>query len=148
MKHLRELTAGWSGGRIVYNFRTMKRKLLFGVVAAAALVHGDMAAHHSLTGIYDSNKEVTVKGAVVRFEFINPHPFLTMENTDSRGAAQRWILEFDNRNELEGAGIGATTFQRGDQVLVSGYPSRTHPASLYVRRLERPADGFLYEHPD
>ena len=39
----------------------------------------------------------------------------------------------------------ATTFKAGDQVIVSGSPGRDRALLMYVRRLERPADGFLYE---
>jgi hypothetical protein len=38
-----------------------------------------------------------------------------------------------------------TTFNAGDRVVVSGSPGRDRTPLLYVWRLERPVDGFLYE---
>jgi hypothetical protein len=37
------------------------------------------------------------------------------------------------------------TWKPGDWIVVTGSPARTQRHSLYVRRLDRPADGFRYE---
>ena len=47
--------------------------------------------------------------------------------------------------ELTDIGLTATTFKAGDRVVVSGSPGRDRTPMVYVWRLERPADGFLYE---
>jgi hypothetical protein len=39
----------------------------------------------------------------------------------------------------------ASTLKPGEQLLVSGRPGRDQKAILYVRELDRPADGFRYE---
>ena len=102
-------------------------------------------AHHSIAGVYDSNQQVTIEGIVTRFNFVNPHPFVTVDVRDSRGAAQQWRLEMDNRSELAEVGVTSETLKPGDRVIVSGNPARAQSQSLYVRRLDRPADGFRYE---
>jgi hypothetical protein len=51
----------------------------------------------------------------------------------------------DNRSELSEAGMSADTLKRGDRIVVTGSPGRTQPQTLYIRRLDRPADGFWYE---
>jgi hypothetical protein len=51
----------------------------------------------------------------------------------------------DNRFELEGVGMTGETLRPGDRVVVSGSLGRTDPRTLYIRRLDRPADGFRYE---
>ena len=115
-------------------------------LAAMLLVSGvAVAAHHSISGAYDTNRSVTVEATVTRFRFINPHPFLDVEVKDPSGATQVWQLELDNRGELAGIGVTAETFKAGDRVAVSGSASRINQRSLYVRKLVRPADGFEYE---
>ncbi len=115
-------------------------------LAAMLLVSGvAVAAHHSISGAYDTNRSVTVEATVTRFRFINPHPFLDAEVKDPSGATQVWQLELDNRGELAGIGVTAETFKAGDRVAVSGSASRINQRSLYVRKLVRPADGFEYE---
>ena len=37
------------------------------------------------------------------------------------------------------------TLQPGDRIVVTGNPARNKSQSLYIRRLDRPADGFRYE---
>ena len=102
-------------------------------------------AHHSIAGVYDSTRPVAVQGTVVEFEFVNPHPVLTVNAAADGEPAELWRLEMDNRFELSDIGISATTFKPGDRVVVNGSAHRNEARRLYVRRLERPADGFMYE---
>ena len=113
--------------------------------AAALAIAAPAAAHHSISSIYDGSRRVTIDGSVTQFQLINPHPFLFIEVKDGIGTAQQWRLEMDNRSELAAIGITANTFKPGDRVVVSGSLARTQPESLYLLRLDRPADGFWYE---
>jgi hypothetical protein len=101
-------------------------------------------AHHSIASYYDSSRQVTVEGSVTEFRFVNPHPFLIVMAADGADPTT-WQLEMDNRFELADIGITADTFQRGDHVVVTGSAGRTEARTLYIRRLDRPADGFRYE---
>jgi hypothetical protein len=102
-------------------------------------------AHHSIAAVYDGNKQVTVEGLVTRFQFTNPHPFLMINVTDASGTVREWRLEMDNRSELAAIGVTAETLKAGDRVVVSGSLARAQENGLYIRRLDRPADGFWYE---
>ena len=105
-------------------------------------------AHHSIPGLYDRTREATVEGVVTEFRFINPHPFLILSANAGTAAPQSWHILMDNHFELGRAGITADTFKPGDLVVVTGDPGRTQAWSLYLRRLDRPADGFRYEQVD
>ena len=118
--------------------------MLLSIAAVLAIV-GPAAAHHSISSIYDAGRRVTLDGSVTQFQLINPHPFLFIEVKDGNGAPQQWRLEMDNRSELAAIGVTAATFQPGDRVVVSGSLARAQPDSLYLLRLDRPADGFWYE---
>ena len=56
-------------------------------------------AHHSIAGVYDSTRQVTVEGIVTEFHFVNPHPFVTVDVNDPRATqhsrhksgGSRWI---------------------------------------------------------
>ena len=102
-------------------------------------------AHHSIAGVYDTNRQVAVEGVVTAFRFVNPHPFLLIDVTDAAQSTQPWRLEVDNRWELVAIGVTAQTWKPGDRIVVTGFPGRTQPQSLYVRTLQRPADGLRYE---
>jgi hypothetical protein len=100
--------------------------------------------HHSIAAAYDRARPVKLDGVVVEFAMVQPHPFLIVEVRNG-GDAVRWKGELDNRHELVGIGMTAETLKPGDRVILSGNGGRTQPQSLYVYRLDRPADGFWYE---
>jgi len=115
--------------------------LVLGIAMSAAAVQ----AHHAISAVYDSSKQVTVEGVVREFQFINPHPLLIIGVADESGRTLDWRLEMDNRFELIGVGVKADTLKAGDRLIVTGSLSRERPQGLYVMRLDRPADGFRYE---
>jgi hypothetical protein len=109
----------------------------------ALLATGSAGAHHSLTGVYDSARPATVEGRVTEFRFVSPHPILVIE-VETAGTKVLWQLEMDNRFELAAIGIDASTYQPGQRVIAGGSMAYADDNRLYLLRLERPADGFLY----
>ena len=112
---------------------------------ALSLAAGIVTAHHSLSGSYVMGEDITVEGVVVQFQFVNPHPFLTITAAGGNGEKQQWRMEMDNRSELAGIGMTATTLKPGDHVVVKGNPGSSQQNTLYIRQLNRPADGLKYE---
>ena len=102
-------------------------------------------AHHSIAGVYDTSQQVTVEGVVTQYHFVNPHPYVTVEVRQSGGEPRQWKLEMDNLSELVDVGMTRESLKPGDRVVVSGNPVRSKGQNLYIRKLERPADGFVYE---
>jgi hypothetical protein len=114
------------------------------VLTVLLVVTGVAQAHHSIAGVYESSREVTLDGVVAKFHFVQPHPFVLVD-VRRGGAAEQWHLELDNRWELADIGFTETTLKPGDRVVVTGSPARRELQRMYVRRLDRPADGFGYE---
>ena len=100
-----------------------------------------LGAHHSLAGVYDSTKPVSIEGTVTEFHFVNPHPFVTVSVKGDGGRAAEWRLELDNRYELEAIGMTSRTLMRGDRITARGSRAR-EGNGMYVLRLDRSADGF------
>ena len=71
---MKKTMAGWIGSRVV-------------LVSA-----GSLAAHHSLSQ-FDTTTAVTVKGTIVRFELVNPHSILFVDQKGEDGQIQRWAVE-------------------------------------------------------
>jgi hypothetical protein len=121
----------------------MKRWILsssIGLAISVMALHG----HHVISAVYDSSRQVTIEGTIAQFQFINPHPYVTVDV--KRGdSSQQWRLEMDNRSELADIGMTSDTLKKGDRVIVSGSPARSQSPGLYIRRLDRPSDGFWYE---
>ena len=112
------------------------------LLAAAAAV---LQAHHSLTGIYDQDVTASVDGRIREFHFVNPHPYVTVTVEEKDGAAAEWRLDMDNRHELVAIGMTERTLMPGDRIVATGMRGRDEKTRLYIRRLDRPADGFWYE---
>lgn len=123
------------------------RRVLAGLAVVAAAAAGQMgvAAHHAIAALYDAARPITLEGVVTAFHYVNPHPFVEIQVRAADGRREPWRLEFDNLFELEAVGMNVDTFKIGDHVLVTGSRARDRSRSAYVRRLERRADGFLYE---
>ena len=122
----------------------MKRWILALAIAIAIPVVA-AHAHHSIAGMYDNAQQVTIEGIVKQFQFVNPHPFVTIEVTGESGGAEHWLLEMDNRSELVRAGINSETLKEGDRITIMGSPARRESQRLYIQRLHRSRDGFGYE---
>jgi hypothetical protein len=110
-----------------------------------AMAGTGMNAHHSLSGSYDTSREITVEGVITQFQFVNPHPFVTISVEARNGEKQLWRLEMDNRSELTQIGMNSGTLKPGDRVVVSGSPGHSDARTVYIRRLDRPVDGLRYE---
>jgi len=123
---------------------TATRRMTFAYSVGHLVVCATVAqAHHSISTVYDEAKQVTIEGVVSKFQFVNPHPLVVVDVKTPAGA-QQWMLEMDNKSELVDIGFDDATLKPGDQVVVAGNPSRTEQRSLYIRRLDRAADGFSF----
>ena len=115
--------------------------LAFAIATCTAAAH----AHHSIANAYDSKRQETVEGTVSEFRFVNPHPVLIIAVAADGAESDLWELEMDNRNELAAIGIKADTWRPGQRVVATGSVAREESQRLYLRRLDRPADGLRYE---
>jgi len=121
----------------------MKRNLT--VFALAGILVFSMAAyaHHSIGAAYDTSKDSKIEGKLVQFNFRNPHSFVTVDVTDAAGKVQRWVVEWGGAGALGGQGITRSTLKVGDEVVITGNPSRTAGLSrLKMNTLLRKSDGF------
>jgi len=114
-------------------------------VIVVVLCASSLQAHHSIAGMYDQGRRVTVDGVVAEFHNVNPHPFVLIDVSRDGGSPERWKVELDNRGELAAVGVTNETWKPGDRVIVSGSPGRADSKTMYVWKMERPSDGLVYE---
>jgi hypothetical protein len=77
------------------------------------------SAHHGSAN-YDMSKPTSVRGTIVKFEFINPHSAIHLEAKNDNGSAEEWIIEADSPNNLGRAGWTRDSLKPGDQVTIVG----------------------------
>ena len=99
------------------------KKMMAGWIAAVLVLvsAGSLLAHHSLAQ-FDTTKAVTVKGVLVRFEQINPHTILFLDQKGADGQIQRWAVEGPGVLQLKRMGMEiGKEFRIGDVIEACGY---------------------------
>jgi len=99
----------------------MKAKLAV-VVAGMGLVVASAPgiAHHSFAAEYDASKPITLKGAVTKIEWTNPHARFYIDVKDDKGTVTNWNLELASPNVLTRQGWTRKSLEVGDQITVEG----------------------------
>lgn len=121
----------------------MTRHAVLLVLGSALLSAVTIQAHHSQAAQYDRNKQVTIEGPIVQFQYRNPHSFLHVEAPDESGQVHRWSIEWGGAAQLTLQGVQRTTLKYGDIVIITANPSRTpNDHKLQIVALKRPSDGF------
>jgi Family of unknown function (DUF6152) len=96
--------------------------LMLGLAFAAA---GPVRAHHSVTGEYDPDKPVAVKGVVTKVEWTNPHARIYLDVAEPNGSVTNWNVELQAVSALVRNGWTRKTINVGDTVTVQGIRART-----------------------
>ena len=121
----------------------MKGKLVLVFVLGILATSVAAYAHHSFAATYDEAKTITITGKIVVFSFRNPHSFITVEVSDGKQKV-RWGVEGPGSTQLANSGIQNDTLRYGDEVVVTGNPSRSPDEhKLRLRTMTRP-DGFSF----
>ena len=111
--------------------------LVAGGLMLAAL---PMLAHHSFAAEYDSNKPVTLTGAVTKVEWMNPHARFYVDVKDEGGKMTNWEFELGSPNGLMRQGWTRNSMKLGDTVVVDGYLAKDGSKLANARNVKL-ADG-------
>jgi len=98
------------------------KTMLRGGALATVLVAASVGAHHSFA-MFDQTKTVTLKGAVVEFQWTNPHAWIELD-VPRGSATERWGIELNSPNNLTRQGWRRSTLKAGDKVTVTINPLR------------------------
>jgi hypothetical protein len=118
-----------SKSRIAATFATV---LIFGAVT--------LVAHHSNAAQFDSTKRLTLKGAVTKIEWTNPHAFIYVDVKDASGKTVNWSLEGFPPNTLLRTGWSQKDLKQGDVISVEGCVARNGTSIMLAREVTL-ADG-------
>jgi hypothetical protein len=103
-------------------------------LAATALLIAPALAHHSMA-MFDTSKEILIKGKVVRFEWKNPHMYLIVETVGEDGKRQLIQGEGLAITQALVDGLHQEDLPVGAQVVVRANPNRSGPGKT-VRLLD------------
>jgi uncharacterized protein DUF6152 len=91
-------------------------------------------AHHG-TANYDTSKQITVKGTVTGFEFVNPHVQIAWDAKDDSGTTQKWEGELTSPNRLSRVGWTKSSIKPGDTITISGYPTKSGAHEIWIQKV-------------
>ena len=101
----------------------MKRYLVLGLFVAAAALGQD-----GFRASYDATRGVTLKGVVIKIDWVNPHAYLYMNVQDAN-----WAVQIGNPLDLEKDGWKRTSVHIGDAVTVEGYLARDESKRAFAQ---------------
>jgi len=103
------------------------------LVSASAVFSGSALAHHSLAS-FDVSAPIWIKGAVVRFDRVNPHSLIFVDEKMPDGQVRRWAVDGPSTVQLERKGLDEAFLRAGEVIEVCGFglkagvaPQRTFP---------------------
>jgi hypothetical protein len=88
------------------------------------LLGAPMKAHHAFSAEFDADKPVTLRGAVTRIDWINPHSWLYIDVKDPTGKVVPWKIEMGAPNQLLRRGWNKNSLPVGTEVVVEGFRAK------------------------
>jgi hypothetical protein len=99
-------------------------------------------AHHSFAAEYDSNKPVTLTGAVTKVEWTNPHVYFYIDVKDAAtGKVTNWAMEMGAPAVIQRSGWKRTSMKLGDLVTVEGFQAKNGQPHGNARTVTLAATG-------
>jgi Family of unknown function (DUF6152) len=99
---------------------TNVRAIALAVIAAAAL---PAWAHHS-GAMFDRAKVVKLEGTIVKYDYVNPHSWITLTVPGPQGKPVMWGVEGFTPNAMKAWGLTPNTVKPGDKLVVTVHPLR------------------------
>jgi hypothetical protein len=127
----------------------MTRAFATTVLAAVITCGLPVQAHHSNALYFDMSKAITLEGAVLRVEWINPHILLFLQSKNDKGQSETWILHGSSLgNALRQVGSMKEQLKPGTLISARVWPPR-NPLFLNDAQavlLTRPDDARTSSH--
>lgn|SRR5262245_16902760 len=110
--------------------RAMPAAVVVAIVLSRAA--GPMAAHHSFAAEFDATKPVTVKGAVTRMDWVNPHSWVHFDVKMPDGKVVNWGAETPPTNVLFRNGWKKDSLKIGDEIQVQGFAAKDGSSNMWA----------------
>ena len=117
------------------------------ILTAVFIASFPASAHHSVPGQFDMSKSMTLKGAVSRVEWINPHIYISLDVKEADGTTTTWSLETLPTAMMRKAGLTKESIvgPPGEIVTVQVLPARDGTKHLAFLQQITYADGRYYK---
>jgi hypothetical protein len=110
--------------------------------AVLAACSGSAAAHHS-AAMFDTTQNIVVEGIVTKYDWRNPHVYMTLRVTDAGGKQREQLIEAGASSVLLPLGLAPTSVAIGERVTIRGNPAKSASATTVLGRELVKADGSV-----
>jgi hypothetical protein len=101
-----------------------RARIVLVTVIVALSVSPSLRAHHSFAAEFDANRPVTLKGTVVKMDWVNPHSWIHLDVKNPDGTVTRWMIEGGTPNTLVRRGFTKASLQPGTEITIEGYQAK------------------------
>src|SRR3954469_16081353 len=91
--------------------------------AAGVLLASPALAHHS-ANMFDSQKQVELKGVIKESQWTNPHIWIQVDVANAKGVVEEWSVEGGSPNLVGRQGWKRNSFKPGDKVSLTIHPMK------------------------
>lgn len=113
----------------------MKKQITIALGALALALAVPAWAHHSFAAEYDAKKPITLKGTVIKMDWVNPHSWLHIAVKGPDGKTVEWVCETAPPNILYRAGWRKSSLKEGDEVTVEGFQAKDNSATMSAQNV-------------
>jgi len=108
------------------------------------LLGAPLWAHHAFSAEFDGNNPVTLKGAVSKIDWINPHSWVYLDVKDDTGKITTWAIECGAPNALLRRGWNKNNMPIGTELVVDGYRAKNGSAIANAKDITLPDGRKLF----
>src|SRR5689334_25325634 len=95
------------------------------VCAVALAVYAVPSAAHHSAAMFDTTQTVAVDGIVTKYDWRNPHVYMTLRVTDAGGKEREQLIEAGASSVLLPLGLAPTSVVIGERVTIRGNPTKS-----------------------
>ena len=126
----------------------MTTKRICAVVVFALMVvfpfrNGLLSAHHSKAHYESDDKQKTLKGTVVEYQWRNPHVYVVWDVKDDGGKVVRWTGELSSVTTSIADGLTKSSLKPGDEVTILAVGSKSGAAESLIHKITKDGKVIL-----
>ena len=105
------------------------------VLASALFLSPQAVLSHHGWAAFSSETQITLKGTLTDFHFVNPHSVVEFKVKDDEGKMQAWEGEMTSPSHLVPRGWTAASLEVGEKITITGYPAKNGSHAIRVTKI-------------